>query len=80
MFIPLREIYGHPVHLRIRMSTFLEVVCLCPKLAQIVLRDNKAINMTFYMLFRMQIMNPRTGQCLFYNIKQLSNCAATDTF
>lgn len=65
MFTPLRGIYGHPVHLRIRFETFLEVVCLCPKLAQIVLRDYKAINMTLNMLSRMQIMNPRTGQCLF---------------
>lgn len=68
MFIPLRGIYGHSVHLRIRFETFLEVVCFCAKLAQIVLRDNKAINMSFYILSIMQIMNKRTGQCLFITL------------
>lgn len=38
----------------------------------------KAIDVGFYMLFCIQIVHTRTGQCLLYRSIQLSNCAATD--
>lgn len=77
MAIPLRGIYGHSVHLRIRFETFLEVVCFCQKLAQIVLRDDKYefLHVVFYANYE-----HKNRAMPFYNLKQLSLCAATDTF
>lgn len=43
-------------------------------------KDRKANNVRFYVLFCMKIMHTTTWQCLFNQLKQLSNCEAIDLF